>query len=124
MFGLVGWQVKLAEFVVAGFLCFGAYKYIGHEAVDRYKTDQAILQAKSDKIQQDKYDAKSSELEALKIKRAEDAKVIHKTTERIINNQPITYASACLDDAGMQHANASIEGKSSTKPAPTVPSTK
>ncbi len=110
MFGLTGIQVKIAEFVVAAFLCFAAYQYVGHEAVSHYKDEVAAAQAKADKIQQDKYNTLSQQYEDLKTKRQENAKVIQKETERIITNQPI-YTTTCINQEGLDLINKAIRGQ-------------
>src|SRR4051812_36926001 len=104
MFSLIGWQAKLGEVVICAVLCFSAYTYIGHRAVEAYKGEEAIEQAKVDKQKQDKYDQVSTELETLKAKRAENAKIIEHTTERIISKEPVVYTTTCISPDGLLNA--------------------
>lgn len=122
MFGLVGWQLKLAEIIICGALCWGAYNYIGHRFVEDYKKDQIVLQIKADKEKQDKYDKLSQELIDLKLKRAGNAGAIRTEVERIIE-RPV-YLNACIDDDGLRIINDAIKGGGISKPVGTVPTTK
>lgn len=114
MFGLLGWQLKLAEIVVCVALCFGAYNYVGHRAVEAYKTEQSVTQAKADREATDKYNKLSQELEDLKKKRQQNAITIQKETERIIE-RPV-YLNTCIDNDGLYVANAAIQGRDISKP--------
>lgn len=122
MFGLVGWQLKLAEIVVCGFLCWGAYNYVGHRFVEDYKKDQIVEQARMDKIQQDKYNLLSQELEELKKKRLQNAGAIRTEVERIIERP--TFLNVCIDDDGLRIINDAIKGGGISKPSTTLPTNK
>lgn len=95
----------LALFAALGF----AYFWVGHRAVEHYKTEQAMLQAKADKIQQDKYNAIAQELEVAKANRETVFRTITKTVEKVVE-KPV-YSTQCVEQEGVDVANAALEGK-------------
>lgn len=119
MFGLTGVWLRIAEFVVLIAFLIGAYMWVGHNAVEDYKDEQKIVQAKADSVQRAKYEAVAQELEELKLKRAQNAKIIQKETERIVE-RPV-YINSCWDDDGLRNANAAIRGTHLSEPKTEVP---
>lgn len=113
------WQIKLAALLLTLAALFGGYKWVGHNAVSEYKAEQAVEQAKVDKVQAAKYDAVAQELEDLKLKRAANAKIIYKETERVIQSAPVVYSASCWTDSGLLNANSAISGNPG-KPSPEV----
>ena len=120
MFSLTGTQAKVAEYTLCLVLCFVAYNWIGDRAVDQYKTEQAIAQAKADQAQQAKYNKIAEQYENLKLTRASSATTIKKEVERIIE-RPI-YLSACIDADGMSIINSAIQGGNTHQPTSKMPS--
>lgn len=101
---------KLLEVLVAVGLIAGAWWYSGHSAVERYKAEQVVKQAKANAEQQTRYDKLASEYEELKLKRQDNARVITKNVDRIVE-KPI-YVESCWELNGLLNANASIRGDS------------
>lgn len=120
---MLAWKAKLIEIGLAIALAYIGYQWIGHQAVTEYKASVAVAQAEADRKQLIEYNKVAQELEELKAKRAENAKVIRHTTERIISKEPIVYSAQCLSDDGMLVANQALSG-SAPKPASEVPTSK
>ena len=114
MFGLLGWQARLAEVALIVALLTGGYFYVHHKGYSEAMQDVAIAQEKVDKAQREKYDKLAQELEDTKKKRQENVRTITKTVEKIIDN-PI-YRNVCISDSGLSVANAAIKGE----PAPST----
>ena len=112
MFGLLGWQAKLAEWVIVLAVVGGVGYYIYHKGYGEAMQDVAIAQGIADKKQQDKYNLVAQELEDTKKKRQENVRTITKTVEKIIDN-PI-YRNVCISDSGLSVANAAIKGEPPT----------
>lgn len=102
-------QSKLVGVVLLLLALFAAYHWVGYQAVAEYKAEQFVLQAKADKIQQDKYNAIAKELEDAKADREVVFKTITKTVEKVVD-RPI-YLEQCIDQDGLDAANAALEGK-------------
>jgi hypothetical protein len=119
MFGMTGLYLRAAEWLLLIAFLTGAYLWIGNHAVEDYKDEQKIVQAKADKLQREKYEGVAQELEELKLKRASNAKIIQKETERIVE-RPV-YVNSCWDDDGLRNANAAIRGTNSVKSETAVP---
>jgi hypothetical protein len=119
MFGLTGVYLRIAEFAILIAFLFGAYFWVGHNAVENYKESQQIVQAQADKLQREKYESIAKDLEDLKLKRAANAKIIQKETERIVE-RPV-YINSCWDDDGLRNANAAIRGTHLSEPKAEVP---
>ena len=124
MFGLLGWQARLAEIALIVALLTGGYFYVHHKGYSEAMQDVAIAQEKVDKAQREKYDKLAQELEDAKKKRQENVRTITKTVEKIIDN-PI-YRNVCISDSGLSVANAAIKGEAAPKlddslSAPTTP---
>lgn len=102
-------QSKLIGVVILMVALFGAYHWIGGHAVSEYKQEQAILQAKADKAQQDKYNAIAKELEDAKANREVVFKTITKTVNKVVEKE--VYRNVCIDTEGLDVANAALEGK-------------
>lgn len=124
MFGLIGWQARLAEIALIAGLLTGGYFYVYHKGYSEAMQEVAIAQEKVDKAQREKYDKLAQELEDTKKKRQENVRTITKTVEKIIDN-PI-YRNVCMSDSGLSVINASIKGEASPKlddslSAPTTP---
>lgn len=119
MFGLLGWQARIAEVVLIAGLLTGGYFYVHHKGYGEAMQDVAIAQEEVDKAQQEKYDKLAQELEDTKKKRQENVRTITKTVEKIID-RPV-YSTVCLDDSGMHVINSAIKGESSTINATALP---
>lgn len=102
-------QSKLIGALILVVALFGAYHWVGHRAVEHYKTEQAVLQAKADKLQQDKYNAIAKELEDAKANREVVFKTITKTVNKVVEKE--VYRNVCIDTEGVDVANAALEGK-------------
>lgn len=110
---------KVLEIVLAALLVLGAWWYSGHTAVENYKQEQIIEQAKANEKQQAKYDELAGKYETLRETRADNAKTIIREVEKVVE-RPV-YRNVCIDDLGVSIANAAIEGKGASKPDATVP---
>ena len=124
MFGLLGWQARLAEIALIAALLVGAYFYVRHKGYSEAMQEVATAQETADKKQREKYDKLAQELEDTKKKRQENVRTITKTVEKIIDN-PI-YRNVCISDSGLSVANASLKGEAAPKlddslSAPTTP---
>ena len=120
MFGLTGLYLRAAEWLVLVVFLIGAYFWIGNHAVDEYKTEQIVLQAKADKAKQEKYDKLSEDYEKLKLTRQGNANTITRTYEKVIE-KPI-YSTVCVEPDGLRLANEAIAGKRSSQLDAKVPS--
>lgn len=109
MFGLLGWQARLAEIALIAALLTGGYFYVRHKGYSEAMQDVAIAQEKVDKAQREKYNKLAQELEDTKKKRQENVRTITKTVEKIIDN-PV-YINNCMDDSGLSIANKAISGR-------------
>jgi hypothetical protein len=114
-------HLRLIGLVLVLASAFVSYTWVRHDAVAEYKTEQLVVQAESDKKQRLKYEAVAQELEELKLKRAQNAKIVYKETERVIQAAPVVYAASCWDDDGLRNANAAIRGTHISEPASAVP---
>lgn len=112
MFGLLGWQARLAEVALIAALLTGGYFYVHHKGYSEAMQDVAIAQEEVDKAQREKYDKLAQELEDTKKKRQDNVRTITKTVEKIIDRP--TYRNICIDDSGLSVINASLQGKPST----------
>lgn len=120
MFGLSGVWLRVAEFAVLIAFLFGAYVWVGHNAVEDYKTEQVVLQAKADAAQQAKYNKLAEDYEKLKSTRQGNVNTITRTYEKVIE-KPI-YSTVCIEPSGLQLANEAIAGKPSSQLDAKVPS--
>ena len=119
MFGLLGWQARLAEIALIAALLTGGYFYVHHKGYSEAMQDVAIAQETADKAQQEKYDKLAQELEDTKKKRQENAKIVTKYVKEIID-RPVYTSVPCIDSDGLRIINEAIKGGSISKPAPTV----
>ena len=101
-------QIKLAEFFLALVVLTGCYFWVGHNAVERYKTEQIVEQAKADKLQQNKYDDLAADYAILKASRAGGFKVVTHTVEKLVQ-QP-AYQVPCITQEGVEAANKALGG--------------
>lgn len=101
-------EIKLAEFLLALVLLTGCYFWVRHDAVEDYKASQLIVQAKADKIQQNKYDDLAADYAILKASRATGFKVVTRTVEKLVQ-QP-AYQVPCITQEGVDAANKALEG--------------
>jgi hypothetical protein len=83
--------------------------WIGDKAVDRYKAQQVVLQAKSDALQKEKYDKLSADYTTLQSQRTEATNTVTHSVQTIVK-QPI-YQTSCVDQSGMDIANKALSGK-------------
>jgi len=102
------WQIRIAALLLVLAGLFFAYDYVGDRAVDQYKAEQAIVQAKADKAQQEKYDTLAAEYEVAKASREIVYKTIVKRVEKIVD-RPV-YSTSCVDADGLDAANKALEG--------------
>lgn len=112
MFGLLGWQARLAEIALVAGLLIAGYFYVHHKGYSEAMQDVAIAQEKVDKAQREKYDKLAQELEDTKKKRQENVRTITKTVEKIID-RPV-YSNVCLEPDGLHVINSAIKGEPST----------
>lgn len=108
MFGITGVYLRIAEFVVLIAFLFGAYYWVGDHAVTEYKQEQAVLQAKADKIQQSKYDDLAADYATLRATRTVQYKTITKTVEKLVD-RPV-YKNQCVDEQGLEVINKALSG--------------
>jgi hypothetical protein len=107
-------HLRLIGLVLVLASLFGAYTWVRHDAVSDYKVELMLEKAEDDKAQQDKLNTVSAELETLKAMRADNAKVVYKTVEKIVTRD--VYRNDCIDSDGLSIANQALSGGSSTKP--------
>lgn len=108
MFGLSGLYLRAAEWIVLVAFLAGTYFWIGNHAVDEYRSEQAVLQAKADSIRQEQYNKLAAEYEVLKTQRAVVTNTITHSVETIVK-QPI-YQTSCIDKQGLDIANKALRG--------------
>lgn len=106
---LVPWQIKLAELGFVLILLSGCYWWVGNHAVENYKQEQAIVQAKADKAQQLKYDTLAADYEVAKASREVVYKTITKRVDKIVERK--VYSNECFDLEGLEEANKALRGK-------------
>jgi len=111
MFNLIGWQAKLAEWLIVLAVVGGVGYYIYHNGYGEAMQEVAIAQGIADKKQQDKYNLVAQELEDTKKKRQENVRTITKTVEKIID-RPV-YRNVCLEPDGLHVINSAIKGEPS-----------
>jgi len=107
------WQAKLAALLLVLAGLFFAYDYVGDRAVDQYKTEQLVIKAENDRLDQIKWNKLSGELDALKNKRQENAIVRERKIEKIVE-RPV-YINECMDDDGLRELNNAITNTGSSK---------
>lgn len=112
MFGLLGWQARIAEVVLIAGLLVGGYFYVHHKGYSEAMQDVASTQEEVDKAQRKKYDKLAQELEDTKKKRQENVRTITKTVEKIVD-RPV-YSNVCLEPDGLHVINSAIKGEPST----------
>lgn len=114
MFGLVGIQAKIAEWLIVlaavGVAMWFVYKAGYTSADDEWK----IKQATADKIAQDKYNAVATKLESTKAERIVQTNTITKIIPQIVERE--IYKNVCLDSQGMDVINKALSGDSYVKP--------
>ena len=115
---MMKWQSKLIELGLAFLILFGAYMWVGNHAVEQYKQELVVEQAKVNDAQQKKYNLVVGELEELKLKRQDNAKVLYKQVEKVITRD--VYRNVCLDDDGLRLINEAISGGRTSEPTTTV----
>lgn len=101
-----------AKAIIAGIalvLLFLGYQWVGHRAVEQYKTEQAVAQAKVNKAKQDIYDKLSADYEALKIAKSEKARTRTKVVEKIVERE--VYKNVCIDQEGLEELNKALKGE-------------
>ncbi len=123
MLGLVGWQIKAVEGLIAIFAISFAIFWVYDKGYHASEIKQLTLQVAADKKQQDRYNDVAQQLEEQKAKRQDNAKTITKVVTKIITHG--VYRNECFDSDGMSIANQALSGT----PNPTisnaeVPSTK
>lgn len=119
MFGLLGWQARIAEVVLIAGLLTGGYFYVHHKGYSEAMQDVAIAQEEVDKAQREKYDKLAQELEDTKKKRQENAKIVTKYVKEIVD-RPVYTSVPCIDSDGLRIINEAIKGGSISKPSPAV----
>ena len=112
MLSIISPYSKVIEAVVLAVALYFGYNWVGDQAVNKYKLEQSVLQVKVDKEQQEKYNKVSTELEALKLTRQENAKTITRTVEKIID-RPVYRDSPCMDYDGLSVINSALSGSAS-----------
>ena len=118
MFGLLGWQAKLGEYLIVIAVFFGIGYYVYDSGYKQCTEDMIAKQAKADKIQQDKYNTIAQELEDTKKNREDNVRTITKTVSKIIE-KPV-YTNNCLDNSGLSIANQAISGRKIEPVTPTA----
>lgn len=109
MFGLVGWQAKLGEYLIVILVVAGVVFGVYHKGGVDKENEIAVEQAKADKKQQEKYDKIAADYETLKNTRQQNANTITREITHIID-KPI-YATACIDDSGRVLINDALAGR-------------
>ena len=107
------WQTKLLGIGLAVLLLFGCYFWAGHRAVENYKSQIAVEQAKADKEQQDKYNNLAADYELLKANRKVVYKTLTSTVERIVKEP--AYQVPCIPQEGVEVANKALAGGASNE---------
>ena len=103
------WQAKLAAALLFLAGLFFAYDYVGDRAVDKYKTEQAIVQAAADKAQQEKYNNLAADYEVAKASKEIVYRTIPKKVDKIVERK--VYSNECFDLEGLEEANKALRGK-------------
>jgi hypothetical protein len=102
-------EIKVVLATLLAALMLWSYHWVGESAVDSYKDSQAILQAKVDAKQQEKYNAIAEDYETLKAKREAAVKVRTKIVEKIVERE--VYRNVCVDDEGVETMNKALRGE-------------
>lgn len=108
MFGMTGLYLRAAEWLVLVAFLAGAYFWIGNHAVDEYRSEQTVLQAKADRIRQEQYNKLAAEYEVAKANREVVFKTVTKTVEKLVD-RPV-YKTQCTDADGVEAANKALGG--------------
>jgi len=118
MFNLIGWQAKLAEYLIVIAVLCGVFYGVYHKGGEDARSEIAEEQAKADKAQQDKYNLVSQKYEDLKNTRQQNVNTITKEITHIID-KPI-YNVQCIDDSGRMLINDALAGRAATKQSGTT----
>lgn len=113
------WQAKLLGLLVLLGALWASYEYIRYDAVQDYKAKVELAQAKIDKQTREEYNTLSAKYEELKTKRQQNARVIEKQVDRIVEI-PV-YSNVCLESNGLSILNDAIKGTNPGKPTTTLP---
>lgn len=117
-----GIYIKIAAAIAIGLFLWGLHYKIWHNGYTAHEQEVAIAQIKANNEAQEKYARISQDLETLKNMRAENAKVITKTVEKIVTRD--VYHNNCIDSDGLSVANAALSGSSPIIPNATLPPSK
>lgn len=120
MFNLIGWQAKLAEYVIVILVVGAVFCGVYYKGYNDSEKEAIVAQAQADKAARAKYNKIEKELEAKKSVRQQNAQVITKQVEKIVE-RPV-YIERCWDDDGLQRANEAISGRNQSKPETTLSS--
>ena len=109
MFGLIGWQAKLGEYLIVILVVAGVVFGVYHKGGVDKENEIAVEQAKVDKKQQEKYDKIAADYETLKNTRQQNVNTItHEITR--ITDKPI-YNVSCIDSDGRMLINDALAGR-------------
>lgn len=118
MFGLTGWQAKIAEWLIVIAVLVGVFYGVYHKGGEDARSEIAAEQAKADKAQQDKYNLVSQKYEDLKNTRQQNVNTITKEITHIID-KPI-YNVQCIDDSGRMLINDALAGRAASQQSGTT----
>lgn len=119
MFGLIGIQAKIAEWLIVVAVVAGAAYWVYNSGYEAAEKKALVELAQANKEARDKYNLIEKKLEDKKNVRQENARVITKEVEKIVDR--VVYSSECWDSDGLLNANDAISGRNQSKPSSTVP---
>ena len=119
MFGLVGVQAKIVEYTLVIAIVAGAAYFVYDAGYDAAEEKALVVQAQADKDAREKYNLIEKKLEEKKNVRQENARVITKEVEKIVE-RPV-YLDRCWDDDGLRRANEAISGRNQSKSETALP---
>ena len=123
MFGLtVGWQIKLAEWLIVLAIASGVAYWIYSKGYDAAEAHYIVAQKEADDAATKKYNLVADKLEVQKNVRQEDAKVITKVVTKLVTRD--VYRNVCIDADGLSAINSALAGVRPSVPDATLPPAK
>lgn len=110
MFNLIGWQAKLAEYLIVIAVVFGAFFYTWHKGYEQCEQDNIVSVAKAKQEQQNRYDILAKKLEDTKAERIVQTNTITKIIPQIVERE--IYKNVCVDSQGLDVINKALKGES------------
>lgn len=114
MFGLIGIQAKIAEWLIVIAVVCGAGWFVYNAGYSAADDAWKIAQATSNKNAQDRYNVIATKLENTKAERIVQTNTITKIVPQIVERE--VYKNVCIDEQGKDVANKALRGESYEAP--------